>query len=226
MRGANPAQPFQFPSNGKAYPKEVVEKTKDTAEKVSIPFKREGISKDYADRGTLDLDIAFQFPSNGKAYPKLPVEGFGLDVSAVFQFPSNGKAYPKKSRYTMCAKRWTRSFNSLQTGRHIQSFTGSATRRTRGDLVSIPFKREGISKGSLMARSLVSPPSRFNSLQTGRHIQRNNGTDGHHQRGTFQFPSNGKAYPKRNLSPSSNSSLCFNSLQTGRHIQSNFLRPH
>ena len=39
---------FQFPSNGKAYPKETSEDADTPAgEEVSIPFKRESLSKDY-----------------------------------------------------------------------------------------------------------------------------------------------------------------------------------
>ena len=36
---------FQFPSNGKAYPKKGRGRTAATAVKVSIPFKRESVSK-------------------------------------------------------------------------------------------------------------------------------------------------------------------------------------
>ena len=64
---------FQFPSNGKAYPK--------------IP--------ESGDLELITRVFVFQFPSNGKAYPKRekPVEV--EDVRKKFQFPSNGKAYPK-----------------------------------------------------------------------------------------------------------------------------------
>ena len=37
---------------------------------------------------------------------------------------------------------------------------------------------------------------RFNSLQTGKRIQRKREKDRHHNCFKFQFPSNGKAYPK------------------------------
>ena len=67
--------------------------------------------------------MKFQFPSNGKAYPKLGNEAETTAVTTVnkFQFPSNGKAYPK--RVAMA----TFSFVTVA--------------------VSIPFKREGVSKG-------------------------------------------------------------------------------
>ena len=38
---------------------------------VSIPFKRESISKVIEKQKALDIIFEFQFPSNGKAYPKL-----------------------------------------------------------------------------------------------------------------------------------------------------------
>ena len=110
----------------------------------------------------------------------------------VFQFPSNGKAYPKQIR---------RNFPVAVSG------------------VSIPFKREGISKVRILLTGM-SEKKCFNSLQTGRHIQRCVATtrgmrwivsipfkregiykvifkiSTQSQVHVFQFPSNGKAYPK------------------------------
>ena len=63
--------------------------------KVSIPFKRESVSKViYANSETVKLLEKFQFPSNGKAYPKT-VYRLEKEKEVEFQFPSNGKAYPK-----------------------------------------------------------------------------------------------------------------------------------
>ena len=89
--------------------------------------------------------LLFQFPSNGKAYPKV----CGCDEASVidnimFQFPSNGKAYPKTKH---------------------KFFKKNFRRR-----VSIPFKRESVSKVII---GIISVGGR-----------------------EFQFPSNGKAYPK------------------------------
>ena len=136
---------FQFPSNGKAYPKPV-----DVYVKVKAEEKK------------------FQFPSNGKAYPKRwvgltrrrdkmsfnslqtgrHIQSFTVSedvkVSTTrFQFPSNGKAYPKDVKVSTTRKELA-GFNSLQTGRHIQRCTEVVT--TAATMVSIPFKREGISK--------------------------------------------------------------------------------
>ena len=65
------ATTFQFPSNGKAYPKSEPQRMKTFLTNVSIPFKRESLSKvRAAGVSQKDVDTMFQFPSNGKAYPK------------------------------------------------------------------------------------------------------------------------------------------------------------
>ena len=62
-----------------------------------------------------------------------------------FQFPSNGKAYPKEERELISL--WGVCFNSLQTGKPIQSETQLFwNNRSVGSSVSIPFKRESLSK--------------------------------------------------------------------------------
>ena len=160
-------------------------------EKVSIPFKRESVSKD---KGMFCSGRRswFQFPSNGKAYPKSPYKFFRQLHLNLFQFPSNGKAYPKKtgSRGTKISGE---SFNSLQTGKRIQSLVLDMAQGIKGEFqfpsngkaypkevplqqfagyrVSIPFKRESVSKVTKT------------SLKFNLHL-------------LFQFPSNGKAYPK------------------------------
>ena len=64
---------FQFPSNGKADPKVYPERITINDKTVSIPFKRESVSKDLQYRSLQSPLIKFQFPSNGKAYPKQAV---------------------------------------------------------------------------------------------------------------------------------------------------------
>ena len=164
---------------------------------VSIPFKRENLSKAKVAVHKGEY-IKFQFPSNGKTYPKfvtitcetgdlgyvsIPFKrenlSKGTDRQSVwqgvnrfwFQFPSNGKTYPKltpPSREQSIAL----SFNSLQTGK--------------------PIQRDG--EYSVSGNEITC----FNSLQTGKPIQRTYkmtekmlGKDD-----LFQFPSNGKTYPK------------------------------
>ena len=188
---------FQFPSNGKAYPKKELMTPRHSCRPcVSIPFKREGISKalkvlqvprqsagfnslqtgrhiqsqrNHILQGDSWDDVSIPFKREGisKEHGSQPCAGDGCDV---FQFPSNGKAYPK------CI---TEDINNSEQ-----------------ILVSIPFKREGISKDPFTKR-LVETLWSFNSLQTGRHIQRSYPSLYRLRLCCqFQFPSNGKAYPK------------------------------
>ena len=65
---------FQFPANGKAYPKALgIDLIQGAGILfVSIPFKRESLSKGgTSTRYTSNGFVEFPFPSNGKAYPKL-----------------------------------------------------------------------------------------------------------------------------------------------------------
>ena len=133
----------------------------------------------------------FQFPSNGKVYPKMCVQYFTLDEFK-FQFPSNGKVYPKLDTAIEVGID-NLSFNSLQTGKCIQRmhtlqqgwspskfqfpsngkvYPKQPTRSIKMNTarVSIPFKRESVSKAFTIAKKSVFI-SGFNSLQTGKCIQ-------------------------------------------------------
>ena len=112
--------------------------------------------------------VMFQFPSNGKAYPKLTLIALFVMVME-FQFPSNGKAYPKNCCWALLFLVLLR-FNSLQTGKRIQRTPPPTTIDGMGG-VSIPFKRESVSKVRT-ERLWHQYPRRFNSLQTGKRIQR------------------------------------------------------
>ena len=159
---------FQFPSNGKAHSdvSTLLDATRFGA--VSIPFKREGTFR----RARARISNAC-----------------GDFVSIPFK--REGTFRPSATRaVSICAG--TSSFNSLQTGRHIQTFErcraytpvkvsipfkreGTFRRITtfgqlHGTLVSIPFKREGTFRP--YTHQTVFPDIQgFNSLQTGRHIQ-------------------------------------------------------
>ncbi len=65
-------------------------------------------------------------------------------IASMFQFPSNGKAYTKLS--IGIPDMFEVGFNSLQTGKHIQSEGNQNACASRNDRVSIPFKRESIYK--------------------------------------------------------------------------------
>ena len=113
----------------------------------------------------------FQFPSNGKAYPKSKLCKVCF-IRMLFQFPSNGKAYPKQPRSSGCRSDTYARFNSLQTGKRIQRVIKFSEFVKRGGVVvSIPFKRESVSKGPHSCVG-VSQVFCFNSLQTGKRIQR------------------------------------------------------
>ena len=136
---------------------------------VSIPFKREGVSKGVVGRSHSAKNFfEFQFPSNGKVYPKAGRDFYSVEEDYWFQFPSNGKVYPKAQSHL----RWDNdnSFNSLQTGRCIQS---------DGKINEWTIK-----------------VGRFNSLQTGRCIQSKTRDELREPLVAFQFPSNGKVYHK------------------------------
>ena len=136
---------FQFPSNGKVYSKgDALARTRERIEK-------------------------FQFPSNGKVYSKIEKAENFANKEAEFQFPSNGKVYSKIQKNFHF--QFFMSFNSLQTGKCIQSesFVPGAE---DGGTVSIPFKRESVFK-----------------VMTGKQVLLNIDTP-------FQFPSNGKVYSK------------------------------
>ena len=133
-----------------------------------------------------------------------------------FQFPSNGKVFPN---------------------------SGGSYDTTTEVLVSIPFKREGVSelnkcRGDISSRYLmVSIPFKREGVSEQMNYEEI------FRRNLFQFPSNGKVFPNasviirhqktptpsfnslqtgrcfRTLMPQSNRymmELCFNSLQTGR----------
>ena len=65
-------------------------------------------------------------------------------MNRVFQFPSNGKEHGKESTMTRVTTMTRTGFNSLQTGRSMESrATDNGTNANAVNRVSIPFKREG-----------------------------------------------------------------------------------
>ena len=136
---------FQFPSNGKAHGKHKDEK------------RCGGLGK-------------FQFPSNGKAHGKQATIQRRHTCLRQFQFPSNGKAHGKHCSPPLFLLNFFMCFNSLQTGKHMESLhhgyirmrhdkfqfpsNGKAHgkpqrqfRQAMTVIVSIPFKRESTWKG-------------------------------------------------------------------------------
>ena len=123
-------------------------------------------------------------------------------LALTFQFPSNGKAHSDKTHRNSQSDLF-KSFNSLQTGRHIQTQKQLRARVWQA-MVSIPFKREGTFR-----------PEAKVMQGSGSLLE-------------FQFPSNGKAHSDRQTLIRRRQTLIrrFNSLQTGRHIQTYYLVCH
>ena len=184
---------FQFPSNGKAYPKELHLlllrgdwrgfNSLQTGKPIQSSFPPR-IKRRYQRFNSLQTGKPIQSQSvcykpfwtsrfnslqTGKPIQSKEVENARDNLLDRFQFPSNGKAYPKRYiKLSMIQK--ALSFNSLQTGKPIQRYsTNSET---------------------------VSQTMSFNSLQTGKPIQRTFVVTRKEWINRFQFPSNGKAYPK------------------------------
>ena len=140
-----------------------------------------------------------------------------------------------------------RSFNSLQTGKRIQSLGKDKALKNVNE-IGFNSLQTGKRIQSLLASILLLKMEMlsFNSLQTGKRIQ--SWCERRVcQQPTFQFPSNGKAYPKQGPgfdsqqlhsfvsipfkresvskdceteTDSDDSGCGFNSLQTGKRIQS------
>ena len=124
---------FQFPSNGKVYPKGRFVIDLNNTSQVSIPFKRESISKDV-NRMPINLDQVF--------------------VSIPFKRESISKV--RRSGNTLCQMR---DLVSIPFKR--ESISKVRTASLHGRLyarVSIPFKRESISKAEPMF-PFGQPPS-------------------------------------------------------------------
>ena len=191
--------------------------------KVSIPFKRESGSKVYQ-KGevTSDQYTEFQFPSNGKADPKMWLVGITLNGGhpVKFQFPSNGKADPKVFQSLPDYIEW-KAFQFPSNGKaDPKQSLYNDPRQCFGDAFQFPSNGKADPKETIRQaekRALYS----FNSLQTGKRIQRmmvlmlasallivsipfkresGSKVPTEHEDGPFynkfQFPSNGKADPK------------------------------
>ena len=164
----------------------------------------------------------FQFPSNGKAYPKQSTRTSVAPSLSLFQFPSNGKAYPKCIFFTQTQLEERYRFNSLQTGKPIQSCSDSKKGRS-AIKVSIPFKRESLSKEiNLIAvchqQPLVSIPFKRESLSKVDHTIAEIST--HNELVSIPFKRESLSKDGYGSNESMVVKKCFNSLQTGKPIQS------
>ena len=164
-----------------------------------------------------------------------------------FQAPTNRKPH-SDLRYPINSRVPQKSFNSLRTGRHIQTLqmktqvfvfltfqfptNGKAhsdfpTRhynpKTKQSFNSLRTGRHIQTTGGIEVEKIKRG---FNSLRTGRHIQTKNALEIAVSNNAFQFPTNGKAHSDYgpNFVKGSKALKGFNSLRTGRHIQTSGAR--
>ena len=139
---------------------------------VSIPFKREGTSKEinmdsvpsgqaecfhslqtgrYRERTQKNPDIviggdAFPFPSNGKVQGKSFTSDRWFGTVFKVQFPSNGKGRGKPAQTTLKDLLYFREFPFPSNGKGRGKQYTYYVKRVYVFFVSIPFKREGTGK--------------------------------------------------------------------------------
>ena len=235
---------FQFPSNGKAYPKRIDKQARlpglqsfnslQTGKPIqrNIPSSQSSLTDSFNSLQTgkpiqsLNKEkflarkgILFQFPSNGKAYPKFILLVCPFNCGLRFQFPSNGKAYPKNYRFG--AKTETVKFQFPSNGKAYPKDKYLLPRYTCFSRCSFnslqtgkPIQRYLPTKGRISGKS-------FNSLQTGKPIQRNQEARPQTEVLGFNSLQTGKPIQSGTVvGMQDSSSLSFNSLQTGKPIQS------
>ena len=168
-------QPFQFPSNGKAYPKfaDTLIPPKTFEFEFRFPSNGKAYPKYMLNRWHVEEVSAFRFPSNGKSHSKGKIYVAASSRHYKFQFPSNGKSH---SKYGLGVRDVWAIVVSISFKREItfQDLSSDQLGRRHPSRVSIPFKRENISKANNTYLILCVNNFRFNSLQTGKHIQRAN----------------------------------------------------
>ena len=166
---------------------------------VSIPFKRESVFRGLISDSKDKTGSCFNSLQTGKCIQSHRAIRKRKVCRNTFQFPSNGKVYSEAYAYaaSLTAKD-PACFNSLQTGKCIQS--------------------------QLKRNIMFNNMNRFNSLQTGKCIQRPIRNEllatVEPIEPVFQFPSNGKVYSESTSTMYFNFNWrSFNSLQTGKCIQ-------
>ena len=108
-----------------------------------------------------------------------------------FQFPTNGKDHSDEYLVGGVTNHLHACFNSLRTGRIIQTFHALFLLKT-AKKVSIPYEREGSFRLPISGKVKKSTVTSFNSLRTGRIIQTLPRRQGQRNLQKFQFPTNGK----------------------------------
>ena len=112
-----------------------------------------------------------------------------------FQFPSNGKAHGKMG-VRQGKSNGVDSFNSLQTGKHMESGEDVSDSIVAA-MFQFPSNGKAHGKKEDPNADRIAMSDSFNSLQTGKHMERN------------KTQTHGRKNP----------AFCFNSLQTGKHME-------
>ena len=125
--------------------------------------------------------------------------GGSIVLPETFQFPSTGKAHPNLLLALAMSPICRNCFNSLQSGRYIQT-RYSRVQSGTGSRVSIPFKREGAAKlirvNYANGKSVGMMIKAFQFPSTGKvHPNTFTGIAERHAFEVFQFPSIGKVHP-------------------------------
>ena len=165
---------------------------------VSIPFKRESVFRDAWQGWGLAFQCKrFNSLQTGKCIQRAWKSAFTKADDEAFQFPSNGKVYSEKQKIYLSAHRRHLCFNSLQTGKCIQSGTGGPVQELY-DNVSIPFKRESVFRVAPRRHNGGSRESKVSIPFKRESVFRVFSNPVHRvKRLLFQFPSNGKVYSER-----------------------------
>ena len=200
---------FQFPSNGKDFPNEKFQcQAILKLKRVSIPFKREGLSE-LNDEG---VDTNLHGPPEKVSIPfkreglseqkKMQLLHTRMSLVVMFQFPSNGKDFPNVS---MILKRQlpsarTQSFNSLQTGRTFRTQRTMHNSKSANVPFQFPSNGKDFPNSIIKSAVVTNDPSISVSIPFKREglserqlnrRKKNNGL------AMFQFPSNGKDFPNK-----------------------------
>ena len=193
----------------------------DDIEEVSIPFKREGLSEHIRKHGNVPcLCASFNSLQTGRSFRTQAQPDQNPDVDKSFNSLQTGRSFrtirieashtldPRfnslqtgRSFRTSQLKKSTRlplsCFNSLQTGRSFRTTYTLRCYKIVTCIVSIPFKREGLSEQSFYSHSSSFTVTGFQFPSNGKVFP--NGIQlvkkSNEPATMFQFPSNGKVFP-------------------------------
>ena len=117
---------------------------------VSIPFEWESVSKAIRPHRYAFRLFRFRFLSSGKVSPKFDKRRKALEVVR-FRFPSSGKVYPKAltDTYYRYPYESVNAFRFPSSGKVSPKQAVGLSPELLEQNVSIPFKRESVSKGIL-----------------------------------------------------------------------------